>query len=101
MDCHSGWTKHRGHLEFAGRLARPDTRIAAGTQEDDAACGPLSPDEREDMVHGLDAHIARRYGQTERCLVQFFETCHEGWDNGARLIATLRRFQRWTSASSR
>ncbi len=59
------------------------------------SCGPLDEDEKEDMIHELDAVVAHLYGLTERQLVHIFETFHEGWDFEERLRATLRHFRHW------
>jgi len=81
--------------ELAGRLACPDDRFAAWAEQVGVACGPLAPDEQEDMIHELDAVVAHLYGLTEKHLVHIFETFHEGWDYEPRLRATLRHFRGW------
>ena len=55
----------------------------------------LAADEKEDMIHELDAVAARLYGLSEAQLVHVFETFHEGWDFAARLDGVLRRFCTW------
>jgi hypothetical protein len=80
----------RRAVELAGRLACPDDRFAAWAKEVGVACGPLATDEKEDMIHELDAVVAHLYGLSEKHLVHIFETFHEGWDYEARLRATLR-----------
>jgi hypothetical protein len=82
-------------IELAGRLACPDDRFAVWAREAGVACGPLAPDEKENLIHELDAVVAHLYGLTERHLVHIFETFHEGWDYEARLRATLRQFREW------
>jgi hypothetical protein len=82
-------------IELAGRLACPDERFAAWAEDVGVACGPLAPDEKEDMIHELDAVVAHLYNLTERHLVHIFETFHEGWDYEACLRATLKRFHEW------
>ena len=57
------------------------------------ACGPLAANDKEDMIHELDAAAARLYGLSEAQLVHVFETFHEGWDYGARLEGALRHFR--------
>lgn len=86
--------RHRA-IELAGRLASPDKRFAAWAKTVGVACGPLAPDEKEDMTHELDAVVAHLYGLTERHLVHIFETFHEDWDHEARLRSTLRHFREW------
>lgn len=82
-------------IELAGRLAAPDDRFAPWAQAVGVGCGPLAQDERQDMIHELDAVVALLYGLTEKQLVHVFETFHEGWDYDVRLRATLRHFRAW------
>ena len=80
-------------VELAGRLACPDDRFAAWAEAVGVACGPLAADDKEDMIHQLDAAAARLYGLSEAQLVHVFETFHEGRDYGARLDGVLRHFR--------
>lgn len=84
----------RRAVELAGRSACPDKRFAAWAKELGVACGPLQEDEKDDMIHELDAVMAQLYGLTEKHLVHIFETFHEGWDYEERLRATLAHFRR-------
>ena len=52
-------------------------------------------DEKLDMIHELDAVVARLYGLSETQLVHIFETFHEGWEYQERLDGVLRHFRRW------
>jgi hypothetical protein len=81
-------------VALAGRLASPDDRFAGWAATLGVAAGPLSPDEKADMIQELDAVVARLYGLSESQLVHVFETFHEGWDYEDRLRATLRHFGR-------
>jgi hypothetical protein len=91
----AGHPLRRRAIELAGRLASPDERFAAWAKEVGVACGPLALDEKEDLIHELDAVVAQLYGLTEKHLVHIFETFHEGWDYEARLRATLQHFREW------
>ena len=82
-------------VTLAGRLACPDERFAAWAEAVGATCGPLASDEKEDMIHELDAVVAHLYGLDERQLVHIFETFHIGWDYGERLDGVLRHFRAW------
>ena len=82
-------------VELAGRLACPDDRFAAWAGAVRVDCGPLAADEKDDMIHELDAVAARLYGLNEAQLVHIFETFHEKWDYGARLEGVLRHFRGW------
>ena len=82
-------------VELAGRLACPDDRFAGWAEAVGVACGPLEADEKRDMVHELDAVVARLYGLDEAQLTHVFETFHEGWDHRDRLDAVLRHHLAW------
>lgn len=82
-------------IELSGHLACPDDRFAAWAKEVGVACGPVDTDEKEDMIHELDAVVAHLYGLEEKHLIHIFETFHEGWDYEERLRATLRHFGHW------
>ncbi|MEJ7810604.1 MAG: hypothetical protein WKG32_09380 [Gemmatimonadaceae bacterium] len=87
---------------LAGRVQELSARLAV--QNDDrfeewgAAVGvdpaPLADDEKDDLIHELDAAVAHLYGLDERDLTHIFETFHQGWDYAARLDATLAHFRR-------
>ena len=82
-------------VELTGRLACPDDRFAAWSETVGVECGPLAADEKEDMIHELDAVVSHLYGLKESQVVHIFETFHEGWDYEARLNDVLRHFQAW------
>ena len=77
------------------------SRFAKWAKEVGVACGPLPLDEKDDMIHELDAVVAHLYGLTERHLVHIFETFHEGWAHDARLRATLKHFREWRHKNDR
>ena len=85
----------RRAIELAGRLACPDDRFAAWADEVGVECGPLAADEKDDMIHELDAVVAHLYGLSQPQLVHIFETFHEGWDYEDRLRAVLHHFEAW------
>ena len=82
-------------VKLAGRLACPDKRFADWAQAVGVQCGPLTADEKEDMIHELDAVVAHLYGLSEPQLVHIFKTFHEGWDYQDRLDGVLRHFKEW------
>ncbi len=82
-------------VALAGRLAAFDDRFAEWAGQVGVPCGPLPADEKEDMVHELDAVVAHLYGLTEAQLAHIFETFHEGWDYQARLDGVTRHFRAW------
>ena len=84
-------------VALAGRLACPDDRFAAWAVNVGVTCGPLAADEKADMIHELDALVARLYGLNEHQLVHIFETFHVAWDYRDRLDGVHRHFRVWGS----
>ena len=82
-------------VQLAGRLASPDDRFGVWGESVGVQCGPIAPDEKQDMIHELDAVVSHLYGLSESQLVHVFETFHEGWDYQARLDSVLRHFRAW------
>ena len=85
-------------IELAGRLACPDDRFADWAKKVGVEHGPLDPDLKQDMIHELDAVVARLYGLSEDHLAHIFETFHEGWDYEPRLAEVLRHFRKTPEA---
>jgi hypothetical protein len=83
-------------IALAGRLAAADKRFSGWAQDAGVECGRLEDDEKEDMIHELDAASAHLYGLSEKQLVHIFETFHEGWDYGDRLKGVLEYFHDWS-----
>jgi hypothetical protein len=81
-------------VALAGRLAAHDNRYRQWARAVGVECGHLEDDEKEDMIHELDAVVAHLYGLSENQLRHIFETFHEGWDYTKRLEETLKHFQR-------
>ena len=81
-------------VEISGRLACPDERFAEWAETVGVEWGPLVADEKEDLIHQLDALVAHCYGLAERQLVHIFETFHEGWDYHGRMDAVLKHYRR-------
>ena len=79
-------------VALAGRLASSDNCFAEWAEAVRVKCGPLKPDEKEDMIHELDAVAAHLYGLEEGHLRHIFETFHEGWDYASRLEAVLKHY---------
>ncbi|HSW29067.1 MAG TPA: hypothetical protein VLH75_06155 [Longimicrobiales bacterium] len=82
-------------VRLAGRLAAPDRRFAKWAEAVGVEHGLLEADEKDDMIHELDAAVAHLYGLPEAQLVHVFETFHEGWDYEERLRATLKHYRDW------
>ena len=82
-------------VEIAGRLAAQDRRFKEWAAAVGVPCGPCAADEKEDLIHELDAVVARLYGLTESHLTQIFETFHEGWEYSKRLEATTAHYRAW------
>ena len=86
-------------VQLAGRLACPDERFAVWAESVGVQCGPLPANEKEDMIHELDAVVSHLYGLSEPHVVHILETFHEGWDYEARLDSVLRHFGAWKNGS--
>lgn len=84
-------------VSIAGRLACPDRRFETWAKAVGVQVGPLADEEKRDMIHELDALVARLYGLNEAQLVHIFETFHEGWDYANRLDGVLGHFHRISS----
>jgi hypothetical protein len=82
---------------LAGRLACPDKRYREWAATVGIEYGKLEEDEKQDMIHELDAVVAHLYGLSEKQLTHIFETFHEGWDYEERLQGTLKHYRRWRS----
>src|SRR5207244_1496037 len=82
-------------VSLAGRLASADKRFAKWAKAVGVGCGKLKDDEKQDMIHELDAVVAHLYGLTEPQLRHIFETFHEGWKYQEPLEATLIHFNKW------
>jgi hypothetical protein len=82
-------------VSLAGQLASLDKRFAKWAKAVGVHCRKPKDDEKNDMIHELDAVIAHLYGLTEPQLRHIFETFHEGWEYEERLEATLVHFKKW------
>jgi hypothetical protein len=82
-------------VALAARLAAPDERFSDWASAVGVAQGPLNPVEKQDMIHELDAVVARLYAINQTQLTHIFETFHEGWDYEPRLEAVLEHFAKW------
>ena len=84
-------------VELAGRLACPNDRFAVWAKVVGVSCGPLDDNEKEDMIHELDAVVSNLYGLTQKQIIHIFETYHKTWDYQEHLNGVLRHFQNWKS----
>jgi hypothetical protein len=82
-------------VALAGRLACPDKRFKDWAAAVGVEYGELEEDEKEEMIHELDAMVAHLYGLNDKQLTHIFETFHEGWDYRKRLAETLRHYAQW------
>ncbi len=86
-------------VTLAGRLASPDDRFSEWAEQVGVQCGHLPSDEKDDMIHELDAVVAHLYGLSDTQVVHVFETFHEGWDYQSRLDGVLKHFRAWSNRS--
>ena len=82
-------------VSLSGRLACPDECFAEWATAVGVGYDSLEADEKEDMIHELDAVVAHLYGLTETHLRHVFETFHVGWDYEPRLTAVLEHYRAW------
>lgn len=82
-------------VTIAGRLASVDPRFASWSTEIGVKCGPVAADDKQDMIHELDAVVAHLYGLTQDHLSHIFETFHVGWQYRDHLDQTLRHYHAW------
>ena len=93
---------HRQRLiEIAGRLACPDERFAGWASEVGVECGALEKEEKQNLIHELDAVVAHLYGLTSNHLAYIFETFHPGWNYNDRLQETLNHYRTWEQQTQR
>lgn len=83
-------------VSLAGRLAATEKRFSRWAEAVGVECGRLDDDEKEDMIHELDAVAAHLYGLSEKQLVHIYETFHEGWEFGGRLESVLKHYLDWS-----
>ncbi len=82
-------------VSIAARLACTEKRFREFAHAVGIESGALTQEERDDLIHELDAVVAHLYGLSESQLTHIFETFHEGWNYGDRLKATLKHFRIW------
>lgn len=80
---------------ISGRLASVDSRFAEWAKAVGVTCGPLTAEEKSEMVCELDAVVAHLYELSRDDIIRIFETFHEGWDYADRLSMTLSHFDSW------
>lgn len=81
-------------IELSALLAASDRRLHAWAKAAGVKPRKLGEDEREDLVHELDAAVSILYGLNAAQIRHIFETFHEGWDASERLRETLVHFDR-------
>ena len=99
LPCPRVSEKHPLFIEMvaaAGRLACPDKRFSSWSKSIGVECGPLKPDEKQELVDRVDAISAHLYELTELELKILFESFHDNWDwkpQHARVLAEYRRLK--------
>ena len=81
---------------LSSRLAAADKRFSGWADAVGVEYGRLEDDEKEDMIHELDALSAHLYGLSEKHLIHIFGTFHEGWDYAERLNSVLKHYHDWS-----
>lgn len=86
-------------VHIAGRLAAVDERYAAWAAEVGVPVGSTKDEAtKNDLIHELDAVVARLFGLSRENLIHIFQTFHRGWDYQPRLSAVLSHFDRWSES---
>jgi hypothetical protein len=88
-------TLWKAAVTLAGRLASTGPRFAKWAQSLHVKCGPIEEDEKNDMIHELDAVVAHLYGLREDQFRHIFETFHDGWDYAQQMESTIEHFRLW------
>ena len=82
-------------VEIAGRLAAVGDGYAKWAEAVGVPVGSVTDKAtRDDLIHELDACVARLYGLDEDDLAVVYETFHEGTDYSERHHAVLAHFRR-------
>lgn len=79
-------------MAFAGRFPALTIALLLVSEAVGVAHGPLAENEKQDMMHELDAMVAYLYGLDEAQLIHIFET---GWNYRRRRDGALRHFRAW------
>ena len=87
---------HKAKLQIlAARLAAVDDRYADWAKQAGVTVGSVkSEDEKQDIIHRIDALVARLYGLDETDLQVIFTTFRRGYDYTERLNAVLEHFRK-------
>ena len=87
---------HKAELQkLAARLAAVDDRYADWAKQASVTVGSVkSENEKQDIIHRIDALVAYLYGLDETDLQTIFKTFHRGWDYKPRLNAVLEHFRK-------
>ena len=83
-------------VRLTGRLACPDERFETWGTAIGVECGPIADDEKQDIIHEIDALVAHLYELSEAQLIHIFETFHVGWNFGERLTDVLGHYRAWS-----
>ena len=81
-------------IELSGRLASVDQRYSEWAKKVGVDYGSLEEDEKNNMIHELDAVVAHLYKLSADDIEHIFETFHKGWQFESRLEATIKFFKK-------
>ena len=86
--------------QASARLAASESRFEQWASRVGVEAGSIKNEEdHRALVADLDALVAHAYGLTANDLEHIFQTFHKGWQNEARLAATLQAFHTHESSS--
>lgn len=82
-------------IELSGRLASVDQRYSEWAKKVGVDYGSLEEDEKNNMIHELDAVVAHLYKLSADDIEHIFKTFHKGWKYEERLDSVLMYYEKW------
>ena len=82
-------------IELSGRLASVDERYSEWAKKVGVDYGSLEEDEKNNMIHELDAVVAHLYKLSADDIEHIFKTFHKGWKYEERLDSVLMYYEKW------
>ena len=81
QECIRIWVRFRRRVVLlSGQLVTPHERFAVRAEAVGVEWGPFADDEKEEMIHELNAVVARLYGLNEPQLIRILENIDERSD---------------------
>ncbi len=98
QECIQTWVRFRRRVvHLSGQLFFPHERFAVGAEAVWVELGPFAEDEKEDMIHELNAEVTRLLCLNEPQLMRILENIDERSRHQEHLDGVLRRSRTWRS----